>query len=358
MDATIYYYDGATGFNTPTWEGMTCVGLTTAASTPSAPIGLTASSGNGQVALNWDAPSNNHGSAIKGYDVYEGSDLLATVTSTSYNVTGLTNGVQYTFSVAAVNSAGTGTASSSVTAMPEGPISVTIMSPTSGSYTNETSVTVSWAVSSTYGLASTSVSTDGTTWTTVSGTSYTLTGLPDGSYTVHVKVTDSKGNVAFTSTTFTVDTIAPTVTSGTPDATDRSTLSTVNATFSEAMNETSVSISVTSLSGTVAGTISWNGDTAIFTPSSVLIGDTTYTVKVSGTDLAGNWLSTTGSSWTFTTANVGTISGVIKDSNGNPVGGATVTLTNTTISAEDRTVDVGIQHTYHGRRYDDHNDER
>jgi chitodextrinase len=54
--------------------------------------------------LSWDASTDNVG--VTGYDVYQGSTLLGSVTGTSYNVTGLTGGTQYTFSVRAKDAAG------------------------------------------------------------------------------------------------------------------------------------------------------------------------------------------------------------------------------------------------------------
>jgi chitodextrinase len=54
--------------------------------------------------LSWDASTDNVG--VTGYDLYQGSTLLGSVTGTSYNVTGLTGGTQYTFSVRAKDAAG------------------------------------------------------------------------------------------------------------------------------------------------------------------------------------------------------------------------------------------------------------
>jgi chitodextrinase len=64
--------------------------------------------------LNWDASTDNVG--VTGYDVYQGGTLLSTVAGTSYNVTGLTGGTQYTFSVRAKDAAGNTSAPGSTTA--------------------------------------------------------------------------------------------------------------------------------------------------------------------------------------------------------------------------------------------------
>jgi hypothetical protein len=72
---------------------------------------VTATAGNQSAAVSWTAPSDG-GSAITGYTVtpYAGATAQTpkTVTGTSTNVTGLTNGTSYTFKVKATNDVGTG----------------------------------------------------------------------------------------------------------------------------------------------------------------------------------------------------------------------------------------------------------
>jgi len=95
-----------------------------AATVAGAPTGVTGAAGNGSVALSWTAPASNGGSPITGYRVTPsiGGTAQTPVTTgsaaTSFTVTGLTNGTAYTFTVAAINAAGTGpdsAASSAVT---------------------------------------------------------------------------------------------------------------------------------------------------------------------------------------------------------------------------------------------------
>lgn len=78
---------------------------------PSAPTGLTAS-GTTQTSTNlsWTASTDNI--AVTGYEVYQGTTLKATVTTTTYAVTGLTAATAYTFSVKAKDAAGNTSASS------------------------------------------------------------------------------------------------------------------------------------------------------------------------------------------------------------------------------------------------------
>ncbi len=97
----------------------------TPATTPGAPTELSATGGDGQVALSWTAPPDNGGSTITGYTVEKNCAnsgwSLATTTSgsTSATVTSLTNGVSCDFRISATNSAGSGdTVSTTATTTP------------------------------------------------------------------------------------------------------------------------------------------------------------------------------------------------------------------------------------------------
>jgi len=72
---------------------------------PSAPTNLTASSvAQTTLTLSWTASTDNVG--VTGYDVYQGAINLGTVTGTSSNITGLSAGTAYTFTVQARDAAG------------------------------------------------------------------------------------------------------------------------------------------------------------------------------------------------------------------------------------------------------------
>jgi hypothetical protein len=85
---------------------------------PSAPTGVSATAGDGQATVTFNAPADNGGAAITDYTVTSSpGDITATGASSPITVTGLTNGTAYTFTVTATNSVGTGLASASSNAV-------------------------------------------------------------------------------------------------------------------------------------------------------------------------------------------------------------------------------------------------
>lgn len=91
----------------------------TPATVPNPPTSVAAQPGDGRATVTWVAPINNGGSPITGYVVTPYLGLTASTPvpvvgngagapPTTATITGLTNGGQYSFTVAAVNSAGTG----------------------------------------------------------------------------------------------------------------------------------------------------------------------------------------------------------------------------------------------------------
>lgn len=94
------------------------------AQAPTAPTNL-AASGTTQTSTNlsWTASTDNVG--VTGYDVYQDATLKASVTGTTYAVTGLTAATTYAFSVKAKDAAGNISASSNVVSVTTSPITVT-----------------------------------------------------------------------------------------------------------------------------------------------------------------------------------------------------------------------------------------
>jgi endonuclease I/chitodextrinase len=92
---------------------VTIIAATTDTTAPTAPTALTASGTTATATnLSWTASTDNVG--VTAYDVYQGATLKATVTTTTYAVTGLTASTAYTFSVKAKDAAGNVSASSNV----------------------------------------------------------------------------------------------------------------------------------------------------------------------------------------------------------------------------------------------------
>ena len=85
-----------------------------APSAPAAPWGVTASAGNAAATVTWNAPADDGGSPVTGYRVIarSGGVTAKTVTvdapATTADISGLTNGTAYTFTVTAINAIGSG----------------------------------------------------------------------------------------------------------------------------------------------------------------------------------------------------------------------------------------------------------
>jgi len=91
---------------------------------PGAPRNLQATPGDGQVTLNWQAPSNDGGSPILLYTIYRGNSsggesfLITVPLVTTYTDATVTNGVPYYYQVSATNAIGEGPRSSEVSVTP------------------------------------------------------------------------------------------------------------------------------------------------------------------------------------------------------------------------------------------------
>jgi Glycoside hydrolase family 44/PA14 domain/Fibronectin type III domain len=175
------------------------------AAVPAAPTGLTASPGDGQVTLTWNAVAG-----ASSYNVYRGTSsgaetlLQSGLPAPSFTDTGVTNGTTYYYQVAAVNAAGEGPRSAEVSATPQvaapaapSNLTATAVSPSQINLTwtdnsgNETGFVVERATDSGF--------TTGLTVTTVAANtiSYSATGLAAGTtYWFRVRAANGGGSSA------------------------------------------------------------------------------------------------------------------------------------------------------------------
>jgi len=93
-------------------------------SVPAAPTNVTATGGNGQVAVSWSASSGATSYNVKRSTTSGGPyTTIASPTTTGYTDTGLMNGTTYYYVISALNTAGESANSSQVSATPSGSIS-------------------------------------------------------------------------------------------------------------------------------------------------------------------------------------------------------------------------------------------
>jgi subtilisin family serine protease len=106
-----------------------------AATAPGEPVNVSAIAGDANALIRWNAPTSNGGASILGYTATSspaGASCTSSATNTSTPiatsciVSGLTNGVEYTFTVTARNSVGTSPAS--LASNPVTPVAVTLPS--------------------------------------------------------------------------------------------------------------------------------------------------------------------------------------------------------------------------------------
>ncbi|MGI2172392.1 Ig-like domain-containing protein [Shewanella sp. MF05960] len=176
----------------------------------------TATAGDTAASVAFSAPASNGGAAITGYTVTSSpGGLTGAGAGSPIAMTGLTNGVAYTFSVTATNSVGTGSASSASNSItPQATQTITFANP--GAQNVDTSPTLTASASS--GLTPSFSSATSSVCTITTGG--VLSFVMPGTCTVNV---DQAGNAAFSaavqvSETFTVNAVAanaPTISSAT-----------------------------------------------------------------------------------------------------------------------------------------------
>ena len=193
-----YFANSITQINVGTGTASAAgVNIATPATAPGAPQQVTATSYvEGQSTIRWSAPVDTGGVPITSYVVTAapGGLTCSATTTTTCVISGLTDGVSYTFTVTATNAAGSSSATSSLTpvgALPDAPTDVV------AGATTDTSVLVSFTPSaSSYGFAVSSytVSASSGAHCSTTATSCVVSGLSaGGTYTFTVTATNAAG---------------------------------------------------------------------------------------------------------------------------------------------------------------------
>jgi prepilin-type N-terminal cleavage/methylation domain-containing protein len=230
---------------------------------PGAPTAVSATSGNTSATITWSPPASNGGSALTGYTVTGSPGGSCSTSSTSCTVSGLTNGVSYTFTVVAINTASgaptnsvASTPSNAVTpaAAPAAPTNVVAVADPGGL----NRATISWNVPSNGGSPITGYTVtsapDGLTCTTAS-TSCTVTGLTYTTpYNFTVVATNAIGPSPAGGPSNTITIATPTSTTTTSSTTTSST-TTSSTTTTTSGTATTTAPGATTTTAPAPGTI-------------------------------------------------------------------------------------------------------
>ncbi|HOY21930.1 MAG TPA: fibronectin type III domain-containing protein, partial [Cellvibrio sp.] len=179
-----------------TWSAATTVSrtFTVNAVVPGAPTIGTATAGDTQATVTFTAPASTGGAAIiaGGYTVTANpGGAIGTGSSSPITVTGLTNGVSYTFTVTATNSAGEGAASAaSNSIIPASPQTITFANPGTRNFGTSPTLTASSSAGGGYVVTLTSSTTSVCTITSGG----VLTFLTAGTCTINA---DQAGDSSF-----------------------------------------------------------------------------------------------------------------------------------------------------------------
>jgi chitodextrinase len=260
---------------------------------PSVPTGLSAvAASSSEIDLSWQASTDDV--SVAGYNVYRNGSLDATVGSgtLTYADTGLSDGVRYSYTVAAFDPAGNASAQS-------GPASATtpdVTPPTmpgglTVTATSSTSVAIGWSASTdNVGVAGYDVYRDGAVLVTVGSSvlSYTDTVAMGSTHSYTVDAFDAAGNHSVTPAPITVttpstDTTPPTTPTGLTAIAP--SFAQVNLSWNASTDNVGVAGYTVYRNGAVLTTVA--GGLLSYTDSTV-VPATNYTYAVDAFDAAGN----------------------------------------------------------------------
>jgi Zn-dependent metalloprotease/chitodextrinase len=181
---------------------------------PTAPTTLLASgTTENSTNLSWIASTDNV--SVTGYNIYQGTTLIGSSTSTSYSVVGLTPSTTYSFSVKAKDAAGNLSIESNVvteTTLVHVPDTTAPTAPTlTATGTTSTSTNLSWTgATDNIGVTAYEIYQGTTLKTTITSTSFTITGLSAATaYSFYIVAKDAAGNSSIASTLINVTTLSP-----------------------------------------------------------------------------------------------------------------------------------------------------
>jgi chitodextrinase len=246
------------------------------------------------VSLSWTGSSS---SDLQDYQIYQGNTLLATITGTTYTVTGLADGTTYMFTVKSRDKSGNVSAGIGITTT-----TIDITAPNNvtslvASNVTTTSVSLNWVASTSPDISSYQIYQGSTLLSTVTGVSYVISGLNSStSYTFTVKSRDTSGNLS----------IGVNVTATTSAPADVTPPNDVTSLSASNLTDRSVTLSWTASTSTdVASYMIYEGSTLVTSTSATsytvtgLASNTQYTFIVKSKDTSGN--VSVGTLITFTT---------------------------------------------------------
>jgi hypothetical protein len=199
--------------------------------------------------------------------------------------------------------------------------SVSITYPGDNAGFNHGDITVVWSGSDAgNNIAGYQIWVDGVKMTTaVPGENHFNYNFADGYHTVRIVAYDVANSTSSDEATFLVDTVRPSIVTKAPTGDQEPVDAVVQVNFSKAMSAPATNLTI----GGIPGAMSWDGNILTFTPTATLAYGITYQVTLDATDLVGNAIHET---WSFTTTDMGTITGVVIGNDGNPLAGVRVAL--------------------------------